>query len=660
MRRATSFGSLTRMSAWAGRRCLSLSAAALALLGCGGGSDGGNDPAGPGATVQSVTVTPGTQVLAGAGASGQLTATVVRSDGPVASPTVAWVSANPSVATVAGTGATATVTALSAGGATITATSGGVSGSATVTVSQSSQALTVTLSGAGVGTVVSTPAGINCPTTCTGAFAFEASVGLTATAAAGSSFTGWSGACTGTTTCTVTMTQARSVTATFAAAPAAVASVVVTAPLTNLDEGAAGQLTATVRDAAGNALTGRVVTWVSSDQATATVSATGQVAGIAEGDTVIVTATSEGKNGTAKVVVRSLYFIAREVAVGQSHTCAVRLIGGTYCWGARAFGQLGNPLNPGDGQRIITAGPNVFTHVATGTTHTCGLTSAGAAYCFGLNNSRELGVGSIVPYETLPLPVSGGLVFARLFGRDGTTCALTSNGTAYCWGQNGVDQLALGTLESPVTAPRAVVGGHRFRTLAMGSGHTCGIDTDGALWCWGNNSPGQLGIGSPPVQVAVPTLVKSGTRFTAVAGGTDHTCGIDSDGLVWCWGANHQGQIGEGTTQQRTTPVRIASNLTFTQITAGDRFTCAIASSGDVWCWGLNNGSQLGTGTTGNSLVPAKASAAIGFTSIATNYSAVCAIAVNRRVYCWGNNSTGQAGSAPSLPIITPTLVLRP
>lgn len=516
------------------------------------------------------------------------------------------------------------------------------------------------MTGAGAGTVVSTPAGINCPTTCAGSFLFEASVGLTATPAGGSSFTGWGGACSGTGACNVTMTQARAVTATFAVAPAAVAAVVVTAPLTNLDEGATGQLTATVRDAAGNVLTGRIVTWSSSDQGTATVTSAGQVAGIAEGDTVIVTATSEGVSGTAKVVVRSLYFIANEVAVGRAHTCAVRIIGGTYCWGSNAFGQLGNPLNPGGGVPMITGGPTVFTHIAAGTTHSCGLTSAGAAYCFGLNNSRELGVGSTVPYETLPLPVSGGLVFARLFGRNGTTCGLTSNGTAYCWGHNLFDQLALGTLTSPVTAPGAVVGGHRFQTLAMGSAHTCGIDTGGALWCWGNNSPGQLGIGSPPVQVAVPTLVKSGTRFTAVAGGSDHTCAVDSDGLVWCWGANHQGQLGQGTTQQRTTPVRIASNLTFTQIAAGDRFTCAVATSGDVWCWGLNNGSQLASGTTGNSLVPLKASTTLGFTSIATNHSTVCAIAVNRRVYCWGTNAHGEAGSAPSLPILTPTAVLRP
>ena len=141
MRRATTLGGLARTSPRAGRRCLSL-VAAFALFGCSGGGDGGSAPSGPGPTVQTVTVSPGTQVLTVAGATGQLTATVVRSDGPVVSPTVTWVSQNTSVATISGTGATATVTGVSAGAATITATSGGVSGSATVTVSQSMQALT--------------------------------------------------------------------------------------------------------------------------------------------------------------------------------------------------------------------------------------------------------------------------------------------------------------------------------------------------------------------------------------------------------------------------------------------------------------------------------------------------------------------------------------
>ena len=660
MRHVTNSGILTRTSSSAGWRFLSLGAA-FALYGCGSHSDGSNAPSGPGPTVQTVTVSPATQVLTGAGATGQLTATVVRSDGPVASPTVTWVSQNTNVATISGTGATATVTSVSAGAATITATSGGVSGSATVTVSQSAQALTVTLSGSGTGAVVSTPAGINCPTTCAASFTFETSVGLTATAASGSSFTGWSGACTGTTTCTVAMTQARSVTATFAAAPAAVASVVVTAPLTNLDEGATGQLTATVRNGAGNTLTGRAVAWSSSDLATATISTTGLVTGVAEGDTVTVTATSEGVSGTARVVVRSLYLIAREVAVGGSgeHTCAVRVIGGVYCWGRRGEGQLGNPANPGGSARVITGGPSVLTTVATGVYHSCGLTAAGAALCFGINNNQQLG-GSTNGLEMLPVPVSGNLVFTRVAARWASSCGLTAGGVAYCWGYNPAGNLGVGSTAFAVTAPTPVVGDHRFRTLVMGTVHTCAIDTDDALWCWGWGGDGELGVGQQQGNVAVPTRVKPGTRFKAVAAGNSHTCAIDSDGLVWCTGGNQYGELGDGTLQWRYAPVRIASNLTFTQIAAGDRSTCAVATSGDLWCWGFNDFGQLGNGTTANTNVPVKATSPVGFTTVAIGHRTTCAIAVNRRLYCWGSNAGGQAGFAPNFSNPAPVAVLRP
>ena len=252
---------------------------------------------------------------------------------------------------------------------------------------------------------------------------------MTAVAAGVTTITATSGGVSGSATITVSQP------------PATVTLVVVTAALTNLDEGATGQLTATVRDGAGNVLTGKVVTWASSNQATATVTSSGQVAGIAEGDTVTVTATSEGVSGTAKVVVRSLYFIAKEVAVGAEHTCAVRIIGGTYCWGRRGEGQLGNPSNPGGGTRVITGGTSVFTHVAAGTYHSCGLTSTGVAHCFGLNNGRELGAGSTSTFETLPVAVSGGLVFARLFAGPPSVAALLPTELRIARGRNQPEEL---------------------------------------------------------------------------------------------------------------------------------------------------------------------------------------------------------------------------
>jgi alpha-tubulin suppressor-like RCC1 family protein len=252
-----------------------------------------------------------------------------------------------------------------------------------------------------------------------------------------------------------------------------------------------------------------------------------------------------------------------------------------------------------------------FNDLATGGWTTGGLTSGGAAYMWGLNDYGQLGNGTTTNTPS-PVAVSGGLSFRAL--TTGTsrshTCGLTSAGSAYCWGANSSGQLGNGSTTDGST-PVAVAGGLAFTALAAGGrsgtsqGHTCGLTSSGAAYCWGDNSSGQLGDGSTTNRSA-PIPVSGGLSFSALAAGMFHTCGLTSAGAAYCWGDNSSGQLGDGSTTSRSTPIPVSGGLSFSAIIAGSLHSCALTSAGAAYCWGWNFYGQLGDGSTADSSVPVR------------------------------------------------------
>jgi len=130
------------------------------------------------------------------------------------------------------------------------------------------------------------------------------------------------------------------------------------------------------------------------------------------------------------------------------------------------------------------------------------------------------------------------------------TCALTARGQAYCWGANGNGELGDGTLtDSLENGPQAVIGGLRFASINPGADHTCAITARGQAYCWGANSDGKLGDGTTTSsEVNGPQAVIGGLRFTSIRGGGTHTCALTARGQAYCWGENGNGQLGDGAT----------------------------------------------------------------------------------------------------------------
>jgi alpha-tubulin suppressor-like RCC1 family protein len=240
----------------------------------------------------------------------------------------------------------------------------------------------------------------------------------------------------------------------------------------------------------------------------------------------------------------------------------------------------------------------------------CGLIPGGHAFCWGDRTFGQIGDGATYPLkQTTPALAAGGLTFVQISVGDRHVCGLTSNGQAYCWGADGSGQLGDSSmLVSMQASPVAVRSALTFKQLAAGAFHTCGLTTDGAAYCWGDNSHGQLGFGSPQPGLSgawsFPVAVVGGLTFAQLAAGDSHTCGLTTSGLAYCWGQNNYGQLGDDSTTDEFQPIAVSGGLTLRQLALGDFHSCGMASDGNAYCWGWNAFGQLGDGTTNTSTTP--------------------------------------------------------
>lgn len=432
-------------------------------------------------------------------------------------------------------------------------------------------------------------------------------------------------------------------------------------------------LSATGVDALGNPVPIGPVTWSTADETVVLIAPNGLATAVSEG-TVSVTATAEEAEGETLVTVRqevaSLVVSTDSMRLGIGNTSAVtvqaedarghEVLGRNVTWASsnpsvasvdaegtvRGVGeQLGQvaiqaTVEGITGQTVLEA-VTTLRSVAAGGVHTCAVTTEGDAYCWGRNDRGQLGTGDQVD-RSAPTRVQIEPDLESVTAGRWHTCVRAFDGRAYCWGENAFGELGTGAVRS-VPTPEEVVGGHVFTSLRAGQTHTCGVVADGAAYCWGGNHAGQLGNGST-MSSSVPVAVTGDLSFDHVTAGNRFTCGRTTDGTGYCWGSDTYGQLGSAGFGGPE-PIAIDGGLLFSTVDAGSVHACGATTSEAAYCWGRNSVGQLGDGGTTQQETPVPVTGGLQFVSVVAGRGRSCGRTPGGSAYCWGSNAFGLLGT---------------
>ena len=299
---------------------------------------------------------------------------------------------------------------------------------------------------------------------------------------------------------------------------------------------------------------------------------------------------------------------AVSLGLGFDHSCAALERGGAKCWGRDQSGQVGNNVLPPDPPQYALPEyvyrMDTAARIASGSAHSCVVLIDGTVQCWGANAFGALG-NSEPANSTFPKTVVGITNATRIAAGLNHTCAVLASGLVQCWGRGDEGQLGNGGFANSA-APVTVSGITTATFIGLGNAHSCARLVGGAVRCWGRNVEGQLG-NSSTVNSAVPVIPTGLASATSVAGGGFHTCATLSSGGVNCWGRGDQGQLGNGFLFNISAPVVVSSIAGAVAVDAGRSHSCAVLINGRLRCWGLNETGQLGNGVSGAGAVSATA-----------------------------------------------------
>jgi len=345
-----------------------------------------------------------------------------------------------------------------------------------------------------------------------------------------------------------------------------------------------------------------------------------------------------------------------QVSTGATHTCGVDSEGGLYCWGANGSGQLGT----GDYAARTSPTPvnsnEVWAMVSAAAQATFAITDDGRLFQWG--SKFDLSATNTSPVEAPPTPDGPQDPWFWVSSKWGHVCG-TKAGRAYCWGGNAEGQLGDGTkLDSAVPHKASLY--YPPQGVSAGRDHSCLFTSNSPPQCAGNNWYGQLGSGVPDAAtlfVAADSLSHLG--WLSVEAGGYHTCAVQGMSLeqrtLWCWGDNSHGQVGKpngGGFQM----VQVGGKGVWVALSTGDLHSCAVGNWDELYCWGDNTRGQIGSGGPSTEPEPVRLSGS--WLDVAAGWEHTCAIKTDGSLWCWGNNSQGQLGDGTGTGRPVPTQVL--
>jgi len=352
------------------------------------------------------------------------------------------------------------------------------------------------------------------------------------------------------------------------------------------------------------------------------------------------------------------------IQLGPENVEAVTGVAGTqnlvaWSWGENTDGQLGiSPDGLSKSSPVSVTGGHSFVEVSAGKTHNLIRKADGSAWAWGSNSDGQLGNDDSGDGffnnnpRSSPVSVVGGHSFAEVSAGDTLSFGRKADGTVWGWGFNSAGQVGDGTTLNR-SSPVSVVDGHSFVEVSAGSGFGLARKSDGSAWAWGNNASGNLGIAPEPNDMHSPVSVTGSHSFTKVfAGdpfggiGDSPSAGLKSDGALWTWGPGTNGQIGDGSSVNRSSPVSVIGGHSFTTVAVSDNFMVALKADGSAWAWGLNDRGQLGQGNTSPANInsPVSVIGAHSFTGVAVGTNHAFGVKADGSTWGWGSNTTGELG----------------
>ena len=241
---------------------------------------------------------------------------------------------------------------------------------------------------------------------------------------------------------------------------------------------------------------------------------------------------------TPALVASGLGFV--DLSVSTSNVCGLDGSGNAYCWGANSTGAVGDGTLTVRPAPVAVSGGLTFAQITVGREFACGRTTAGVAYCWGTTDLGQRG-DSTKTNRLVPTKVNGNLTFASIAAGFQDACGLTPSGAIYCWGTTFEVVPGTGGVS---TFPAHVASTQTFVQLAVGVFHACALTASGAAWCWGDDVKGELGTGPTASDSNTPVAVQGGIAFARISAGKWATCGVSTLGALYCWGADNFGNLG--------------------------------------------------------------------------------------------------------------------
>jgi cysteine-rich repeat protein len=331
--------------------------------------------------------------------------------------------------------------------------------------------------------------------------------------------------------------------------------------------------------------------------------------------------------------------------------CVLTSLGEVGCFGDNVQSEVGN------GTDNVEVYVPVFTlddaaAIAAGEEFHCAIRAAGDVWCWGDNLQLVMGPTVVAGTDQpLPIAVGGVPVSAAIEAGDDHACVIDLLGAVWCWGDNDFRQLGRGddTTDSPDATAVALPGGLSALDLGLGQDHSCAVLSDGTVACWGDDDNGQLGDGTSGLGSGAAALVPGLAAIVDVEAGEDTNCAIDDLGQLFCWGDGIDGQLGVGSTLDSANPQPVVLPAVVEDVTLGDQFACVLLVNDEVWCWGEGSDFQVGSGNFMPVLSPIQVPniPAVDLVDIESGGRGSCVTSVAGERWCWGYSGNGNLGFAP-------------